>query len=108
MTNSESRPRQGVGKVTKQDDDGWSDLTVEYLSDMMYDMKVSSRSLVREFPKVKAAVRRGNAVEIHDSRTGESFMLTSKPSRTFGEIAAPAKGVFAGPAKLSEREGFDG
>ena len=71
-------------------------------------MKVSTRSLVREFPKAKAAARRGQAVEIIDGKTGEKFLLTAKPRRTFGELAARAKGVYAGPRNLSTREGFGG
>lgn len=69
-------------------------------------MKVSTRSLVREFPKVRAAARKGRAVEIVDGNTGESFVLTARPRRTFGEIAARAKGAYAGPRDLSTREGF--
>ena len=71
-------------------------------------MKVSTRSLVRDFPKAKAAARKGQPVEIVDGRTGERFMLTTKPTRTFGELAAGAKGAYAGPRKLSSREGFGG
>ena len=69
-------------------------------------MKVSSRSLVRDFPKAKAAARTGQAVEIVDGKTGERFVLTAKPKRTFGELAARAKGVYSGPRDLSTREGF--
>ena len=71
-------------------------------------MKVSSRSLVRELPKVKAAARRGQTVEIVDRRTGERFVFAAKPTRTFGELAANAKGAYAGPKDLSSREGFGG
>lgn len=70
-------------------------------------MKVSTRSLVREFPKVKAAARKGQAVEICDGKTGERFLLTAKPTRKFGELAAAAKGVYAGSGDLSIREGLD-
>lgn len=70
------------------------------------DMKLSTRSLVRDFPKAKAAARKGQAVEIVDGRTGEKFLLTAKPTRTFGELAAQARGVYAGPRDLSTREGF--
>lgn len=77
------------------------------MSDMMSDMKISTRSLVRDFPRVKAAARKGQTVEIHDSRTGEEFLLTAKPKQTFGELAQPAKGVYSGPRDLSSREGFD-
>lgn len=78
------------------------------LSDTVSAMKISTRSLVREFPKARAAARKGQAVEIVDGNTGERFMLTAKPTRTFGELAARAKGVFAGPRNLSTREGFGG
>jgi hypothetical protein len=71
-------------------------------------MKLSTRSLIRDFPKAKAAARKGQAVEIVDGKTGERFVLTAKPTRTFGEIAARAKGVYAGPRTLSTREGFGG
>jgi hypothetical protein len=77
------------------------------VSDMLSDMKVSTRALVRNFPKVKAAARKGETVEIRDARTGEEFLLTAKPSRTFGELAQAAKGVYSGPRDLSSREGFD-
>ena len=40
--------------------------------DRVSDMKVSSRSLVRDFPKAKAAARKGQAVEIVDGKTRES------------------------------------
>ncbi len=70
-------------------------------------MKISTRSLVREFPKAKEAARKGQAVEIRDGKTGETFLLTAKPTRTFGELAASAKGVYEGPRDLSSREGFD-
>lgn len=63
--------------------------------------------MVRDFPKVKAAARKGQTVEIRDGRTGESFLLTAKANRTFGELAASAKGVYSGPRDLSNREGFD-
>ena len=76
--------------------------------DTVSDMKVSTRSLMREFPKAKAAARKGQAVEIVDGKSGERFLLTAKPTRTFGELAAPAKGVYAGPRDLSTREGFGG
>lgn len=69
-------------------------------------MKLSTRSLVRDFPKAKAAARKGQAVEIVDGNTGEKFLLTAKPTRTFGELAARAKGVYAGSRNLSTREGF--
>ena len=78
------------------------------MSDTVSHMKISTRSLVREFPKVKAAARKGRAVEIVDGKTGERFILTAKPTKTFGELAAGAKGVFAGPRDLSTREGFGG
>lgn len=71
-------------------------------------MKVSSRSLVRELPKIKAAARKGRAVEIIDRKTGERFVFAAKPTRTFGELAARAKGAYAGPRNLSSREGFRG
>lgn len=70
-------------------------------------MKISTRSLVREFPKTKAAARKGQEVEIRDGETGETFILTRKPGRTFGELAADAKGAYSGPKDLSTREGFD-
>jgi hypothetical protein len=70
-------------------------------------MKISSRSLVREFPKVKAAARKGQKVEIYDRRTGETFFLMAKPKKTFGELAEMAKGVYSGPRDLSSRQGFD-
>ncbi len=71
-------------------------------------MKVSTRSLMREFPKAKAAARKGQAVEIIDGKSGERFLLTAKPTGTFGQLAAHAKGVYAGPRDLSAREGFGG
>jgi hypothetical protein len=71
-------------------------------------MRISTRSLVREFPKAKAAARKGQSVEIVDGKSGERFVLTAKAIRTFGELAAPAKGVYAGPTDLSTREGFGG
>jgi hypothetical protein len=73
----------------------------------MSDMKISTRSLVRDFPRVKAAARKGQTVEIRDGRTGEAFLLTAKPTQTFGELARSAKGVYSGPRDLSSREGFD-
>ncbi len=76
--------------------------------DRVSDMKISTRSLVRAFPKAKAAARKGQTVEIVDGNTGEKFLLTAKPTRTFGELAARAKGVYAGPRDLSTREGFGG
>lgn len=78
------------------------------MSDTVSNMKVSTRSLVREFPKVKAAARKGQSVEIVDGKSGERFILTSKPVRTFGDLAAPAKGIYDGPPDLSIREGFGG
>jgi hypothetical protein len=69
-------------------------------------MKLSTRSLVRDFPKAKAAARKGQAVEIVDGKTGEHFVLTAKATATFGELAARAKGVYPGPRALSTREGF--
>lgn len=77
------------------------------LSDRLSNMKISTRSLVREFPKAKAAARKGRTVEIRDGKTGELFLLIAKPTQTFGELAASAKGVHAGPRNLSTREGFD-
>ncbi len=71
-------------------------------------MTLSTRSLVREFPKAKAAARKGQTVEIVDGKSGERFLLTAKPTRTFGELAASAKGVYKGPRTLSTREGFGG
>lgn len=71
-------------------------------------MKISTRSLMREFPKVKTAARKGQTVEIVDGKSGERFLLTAKATRTFGELAAHAKGVYAGPKNLSAREGFGG
>ena len=76
--------------------------------DTLSDMKVSTRSLMREFPKAKAAARKGQAVEIVDGKSGEQFLLIAKPTHTFGELAAHAKGVYAGPRDLSSREGFGG
>ena len=61
---------------------------------------------MRDFRKAKAAARKGQAVKIVDGKTGERFALTAKPMRTFGEIAASAKGIYAGPRNLSTREGF--
>jgi len=62
-------------------------------------MKISTRSLVRDFPRVKAAARKGQKVEIHDGRTGEAFFLTAKSKKTFGELAEMAKGVLLRPQK---------
>jgi hypothetical protein len=76
--------------------------------DRVSDMKISTRLLMREFPKAKAAARKGQAVEIVDGKSGERFLLTAKPTRTFGELAVHAKGVYAGPRNLSVREGFGG
>ncbi len=78
------------------------------VSDTVSHMKISTRSLVREFPKAKAAARKGQTVEIVDGKSGERFLLTAKPTKTFGELAADAKGVYAGPRDLSMREGFGG
>lgn len=75
--------------------------------DIMSDMKISTRSLVRNFRKVKAAARKGQTVEIRDARTGEAFIFTAKPKQTFGELARAAKGIYSGPRDLSSREGFD-
>ena len=61
-----------------------------------------------EFPKAKAAARKGQAVEIVDGKPGGRSFLGAKPILTFGELAAPAKGIHAGPRGLSEREGFGG
>jgi hypothetical protein len=83
------------------------DLDFPGMSDIVSDMKISTRSLVRNFPKVKAAARKGKTVEIQDGRTGEAFILTAKPTQTFGELARPAKGVYSGAKDLSSREGFD-
>jgi hypothetical protein len=69
-------------------------------------MKLSTRSLMRGFPKAKAAAQKGQTVEIVDGKSGERFLLTAKRTQTFGEIAARAKGVYAGPRDLSMREGF--
>lgn len=71
-------------------------------------MTLSTRSLMREFPMAKAAARKGQAVEIVDGKSGERFLLTAKPVRSFGELAAPAKGVYKGPRTLSTREGLGG
>lgn len=79
-----------------------------FVYESVSDMKVTTRSLVRDFPKAKAAARKGQAVQIVDGKTGERFFLTAKPKRTFGELAARAKGVCAGPRDLSTREGFGG
>jgi len=82
-------------------------LDFESLSDNVFDMKISTRSLVREFPKIKAAARKGQKVEIYDRRTGEAFVLTATPKKTFGELGEMAKGVYSGPRNLSSRRGFD-
>ncbi len=71
-------------------------------------MTLSIRSLVRDFPKARAAARKGQAVEILDGKSGERFLLTAQPNRSFGELAASAKGVFKGPRNLSTREGMGG
>jgi hypothetical protein len=77
------------------------------MSDILFDMKISTRALVREFPKVKAAARKGQKIQIYDCRSGETFLLTAKPKKTFGELAEMAKGVYFGRRDLSSREGFD-
>jgi len=81
-------------------------LTLSAVYDRVSDMTVSTRSLMREFPKAKAAARKGQPVEIVDGKSGERFLLTAKPTKTFGELAASAKGIYAGPRNLSAREGF--
>jgi hypothetical protein len=78
------------------------------MSDRLSDVKISTRSLMREFPKAKAAARKGQEVEIVDGKSGERFLLTAKQTRTFGELASPAKGIYSGPRDLSTREGFGG
>jgi hypothetical protein len=55
--------------------------------------------------KAKAAARNGRGVEIVDGKLG---LLTAKPFHTLGELAAHAKGIYAGPRDLSPREGFSG
>jgi hypothetical protein len=85
-----------------------SPFVVAGLLDTLSDMKVSSRSLVRDLPRIKAAARKGKTVEIVDGKTGEHFTFTATPTKTFGELAADARGVFAGPRDLSTREGFGG
>lgn len=74
---------------------------------MSYVNAISIRTFIREFPKARAAARKGQPVEIHDGKTGEAFILTAKPTRTFGELAAPGKGAYSGPDDLSSRQGFD-
>jgi hypothetical protein len=76
------------------------------LYDRVSDMKVFTRSLMLDFPKAKAAARKGQAVEIVDGNTGESFVLTARPTATFGQLAAGAKGACKGARDLSTREGF--
>lgn len=71
-------------------------------------MKVTVRGLMRDFPKVREAARRGQTVEICDGRSGETFLLTAKPRQAFGDVASSARGVYAGDRDLSTREGFDG
>jgi hypothetical protein len=61
---------------------------------------------MREFPKAKAAARKGQAVEIVDGKSGKRFLQAAKPTSTFGELTARAKGIYAGPRDLSAREGF--
>jgi hypothetical protein len=72
----------------------------------MPNMKTSKRSRAREIPKAGAAANQGRAETVVDGKTGGRFLLTAKPTRTFGELAAPAKGIFSGPRHLSIREGF--
>jgi hypothetical protein len=83
-----------------------AELDGEAVYDRVSDVKVSTRSLMRDFPKAKAAARKGQAVEIVDGNTGESFVLTAKPTTTFGQLAARAKGSYKGAPDLSTREGF--
>lgn len=78
------------------------------LYDKVSNMTLATRSPVREFPKAKAAARKGQTVEIVGRKSGERFLLTAKGSRTFGELAAPGKGVYKGARDLSTREGFGG
>lgn len=82
-------------------------LDFKSLSDNLSDMKISTRSLVREFPKIKSAARKGQKIEIYDRRTGEAFLLVASRKKTFGELAEMAKGVYSGARNLSSREGFD-
>ena len=77
------------------------------MSDTLLVMTVTTRTLLREFTSVKEAARKGQAVEVRDGKTGEVFLLTAKPTRTFGDLAEAAKGAFSGPKNLSAREGFD-
>ena len=81
-------------------------LDSDVVCDRVSDMELTTRSLVREFPKAKDAARKGQVVEIVDGKTGETFLLTAKPKLSFGELAAGAKGVFDGDKDLSSREGF--
>jgi RecB family exonuclease len=69
-------------------------------------MKLSTRSIMRDFPMAKAAARKGQAVEIVDGKTGKSFIAKAKPVATFGQLAARAKGSYEGARNLSRREDF--
>jgi hypothetical protein len=71
--------------------------------------KSLNRAFMRKSPKTKSVACKGRAVEtVVDGKSGERFLLVAKPTRTFGELAAPAKGTYAGPRDLSAREGFGG
>jgi hypothetical protein len=77
-------------------------------SSSVSSVKNSKHSRKSEFPKARTALRKGQAVEIGDANAGESFVVTAKPPKTFGELAARAMGAYAGSRNLSAREGFGG
>ena len=49
--------RESCGASVRTEHAG-GNLDFESLSDNVFDMKISTRSLVREFPKIKAAARK--------------------------------------------------
>jgi len=64
----------------------------------------SSRS--RNTSKGEVAARKGRPTKMLDVDLAESVVGRAGPVRTFGELAASANGVYAGPPDLSTREGF--
>lgn len=68
------------------------------LYDKVSNMTLATRSPVREFPKAKAAARKGQMVEIVGRKSGERFLLTAKKFPYFRRTRSVRQGYLQGGA----------
>lgn len=78
-----------------------------HVSDIVSDIKMTTRTFARNLAKAKRIASSGKAVEVSDAGTGRVFIFSLKP-RDSWRFPEDVMGMMEGPEDLSQRKGLSG